>query len=213
MAPRPRYGRSEEIANTLTHGLGALLAVAGLVLVVQRALESGDHRSLVAGAVYGASLVVLYAASTLYHAVPASRAKRLLGVADHAAIYLLIAGTYTPFTLVTLRGPWGWSVLGAVWALAVAGIIHEIVRRGYRGRLSLVFYLGMGWIVVVAARPLVAALPPGGLGLLLLGGLFYTGGAIVYAWRRLPWNHAIWHVCVLGGSLAHFVCVYRYVVA
>ncbi|MFN2370354.1 MAG: hemolysin III family protein [Candidatus Krumholzibacteriia bacterium] len=211
---RPTYSLGEEIANAVTHGVGALLAVAGLVLVVLRAVHHGDTWSLVAGAVYGTTLILLYTASTLYHALPHPRAKGVLRVIDHTAIYLLIAGTYTPFTLITLRGPWGWSVLGTVWGLAVAGIVFEILLRGHRWRrLSLVFYVGLGWIAVVAARPLVGALPPQGLGLLLLGGLLYTGGAVFYAWRRLPWNHAIWHVFVLGGSLAHFLCVYRYVVA
>lgn len=211
---RTTYPQGEEIANAVTHGVGALLAVAGLLLVVMRAVHNDDAWSLVAGAVYGTTLLLLFTASTLYHALPRPRAKRVLRVIDHTAIYLLIAGTYTPFTLVTLRGPWGWSVLGTVWGLAAAGIVFEILLRGRRWRrLSLIFYVGLGWIAVVAARPLVAALPPQGLGLLLLGGLLYTGGAVFYAWRRLPWNHAIWHVFVLGGSVAHFFCVYRYVMA
>jgi hemolysin III len=207
------YTLAEETANALTHGLGALLAVTALVLMIIRAAHSGDNWSLVAGAVYGSSLILLYSASTLYHAFPWPRAKAVMQKIDHSAIYLLIAGTYTPFTLVTLRGPWGWTIFGLVWGLALAGIIFELAARGKWRRLSLVFYIGLGWMAVIAAKPLYEGLSGSALLLLLAGGLFYSGGAVFYASKRLLWNHAVWHVFVLLGSGAHFFCIYRFVMA
>lgn len=204
------YSLGEEIANAVTHGVGALLAVTALVLMVARA---NDTWSLVAGIVYGASLILLYTASTLYHSFPRPRAKAIMQKLDHTAIYLLIAGTYTPFALVTLRGPWGWTIFGLVWGLAAAGIVFELAFRHRWHRLSLLFYIGLGWLAVVAAKPLYDGLPGAALVLLLAGGLFYSGGAIFYANKKLLWNHAVWHVFVLAGSTAHFLCIYRYVMA
>jgi len=155
---------------------------------------------------------VLYTASTLYHGITVPRAKEALRVFDHSAIFLLIAGTYTPFTLLTLRGPWGWSIFGVVWGLAATGIFLEIVFPGRWPALALTLYLAMGWVAVVAVKPLLATLPPGGLVLLLLGGLSYTGGLGFYAWKRLPYGHAIWHLFVLAGSVLHFFAILIYVV-
>ncbi len=207
-----RYTVGEEIANSLTHGLGALLAIGGLAVLVTLAALRGDVWHVVSCSIYGAAMVVLYTASTLYHSITSPRAKEALQVFDHAAIFLLIAGTYTPFTLVTLRGPWGWSIFGVVWGLAVAGIVLEIAFPNRWPALSLALYVAMGWVVVVAVKPLLAVLPTGGLVLLVLGGLAYTAGIVFYAWRRLPYGHAIWHVFVLVGTILHFFAVLFYVV-
>jgi hemolysin III len=203
--------RREEAANSLTHGLGLLLAPPGLAVLAVSASRIGDARAVVGCVVFGATLVVLYASSTLYHAVQASPAKRVLRALDHSAIFLLIAGTYTPFTLVSLRGPWGWSLFGVVWGLAVAGITLRLALRRRPTALFVALYLAMGWCVVVAARPLVAAVPPGGIALLVAGGLAYSGGVVFYLWRRLPYHHALWHVFVLAGSAFHYAAVLRYV--
>ncbi|MCU0305510.1 MAG: hemolysin III family protein [Thermoanaerobaculales bacterium] len=211
-AHRIGYTPGEELANSLTHGVGALLAVGGLAWLVTLAALRGDAWHVVACSIYGAAMVVLYTASTLYHAIPTPRVKRALQTFDHAAIFLLIAGTYTPFTLVSLRGPWGWSIFGTVWGLAAAGIVLEIVFPRRWPALSLTLYVAMGWVVVVAVRPLLAALPPGGLALLLLGGLAYTGGIGFYAWKRLPYGHAVWHLFVLAGTVLHFLAILLYVV-
>lgn len=207
-----QYTKGEELANSLTHGVGALLAVGGLALLVTLAVLRGDVWHVVACSIYGAAMVVLYTASTLYHAVSRPRAKSALQVFDHAAIFLLIAGTYTPFTLVSLRGPWGWSLFGTVWGLALAGIVVEIAFPGRWPVFSLVLYVAMGWVGVVAVKPLLSVVPAGGLILLLLGGLAYTGGIVFYVWKRLPYGHAVWHVFVLAGTVFHFFAVLLYVV-
>lgn len=168
--------------------------------------------AVVACSIYGATLVLLYTASTFYHALPPGRGKRVFGILDHAAIFLLIAGTYTPFTLVTLRGGWGWSLFGVIWGIAAAGTVLEAVARGRWRRLQLVLYLAMGWGVVLVARPLVQELARGGLVLLACGGLAYTLGVIFYVWKRLPFHHAVWHVFVLAGSICHFFAVLLYVI-
>ncbi len=215
MKPHARsaqYSPGEELANSLTHGVGALLAIGGVAVLVTQAALHGDAWHVVACSIYGAAMVVLYTASTLYHGVSSPRAKEALRVFDHSAIFLLIAGTYTPFTLVTLRGPWGWSVFGVVWGLAAAGIFLEIVFPGRWPALSLVLYIAMGWVVVVAVKPVLAALPTGGLVLLVLGGVAYTGGIGFYVWKKLPYNHAIWHLFVLAGTVLHFFAILIYVV-
>jgi len=204
------YSVGEEVAHAVTHGAGLALSIAGLVLLVARAALRGDAWHVTGAAIFGAGLVALYAASTLYHGLSHGRAKRVFQRLDHTAIFLLIAATYTPFTLVSLHGPWGWTLLGAVWGLALLGIALESI--GQTRRLSVLLHLVMGWLVVVAAGPLTRALPPEGLGLLVAGGLAYTVGVVFYAWRGLPYNHAIWHVCVLIGSACHFGCVLRYVI-
>lgn len=206
------YSPGEERANRLTHGLGVVCSVAGLAVMVYYSARHGDAWQIVSTAIFGVTLVLLYTASTLYHSFQGERRKALLQKFDHAAIFLLIAGTYTPFVLVTLRGPWGWSLFGVVWALAVAGVTLKFWFAGRFRLVSTLLYLGMGWLVLIALKPLMAALPAGGLHLLVAGGLCYTGGAIIYLWRRLPYNHAIWHLFVLGGSACHWAAVFRYVV-
>ena len=175
------------------------------------ASRAGTARTIAGCVVFGAALVLLYGTSTLYHAVEQPRAKGVLRALDHSAIFILIAGTYTPFTLVSLRGPWGWSLFAVVWGLAVAGIALRLALRRRPTGLFVALYLGMGWCVVVAAKPLVAAVPPGGIALLAAGGLAYSGGVAFYLWRRLPYHHAVWHAFVLAGSAFHYAAVLRYV--
>jgi hemolysin III len=201
----------EEIANSITHGIGALLALGGVAVLVTLAALRGTAWHVVGCSVFGASLVLLYLASTLYHAIPVPRAKRVLQALDHAGILFLIAGTYTPFTLVTLRGPWGWTLFGIVWGLAVLGVGLELLAPKRRV-LAVALYLVMGWAAVIAMRPLMAAMAAGGIRLLVLGGLAYTVGVVFYAWRRLPYHHALWHGFVLLGSVAHFLAVLFYVI-
>jgi len=204
--------RGEEVANCLTHGLGAILAWVGLVVLALSASRNGTMRTLVGCVVFGATLVVLYSSSALYHSVGHghARAKAALRILDHSAIFLLIAGTYTPFTLVSLWGPWGWSLFGVVWSLALAGITLRLVLRRRPTALFLALYLAMGWCIVLAAKPLLAAVAPGGIALLVAGGLAYSVGVVFYASRR-PYHHAIWHVFVLAGSAFHYAAVLRYV--
>ena len=203
---------AEEVAHSLTHGAGLLLGLAALVLMVVFAAQRGSAIHVIACSLYGTTLVLLYSASTLYHALPPGRGKRVFGTLDHAAIFLLIAGTYTPFTLVTLRGSWGWSLFGVIWGLAIAGVVLEAVTRGRARRLQLLLYLVMGWSVVLAIRPLLQGLAPRGLVLLFAGGLAYTLGVVFFVWRSLPFHHAVWHVFVLGGSICHFFAVFLYVI-
>ncbi len=202
------YTRGEEIANSLTHGAGLLLSIGGLAVLVTFAALHGDAWAVTAGAVFGATLVLLYASSTLYHSLRTPRLKHLVRVVDHVAIFFLIAGTYTPFMLVNLRGPWGWSLFGVIWALAVAGTALKIFFTGRFRILSTLIYLFMGWIVLVAIKPLIGALPRAGLIMLFAGGLAYSLGTVFYLWKRLPYHHAVWHVFVLAGSICHFFAVF-----
>lgn len=206
------YTAGEEIVHALTHGIGLALSVAGLVVLVVAATLRGDAWHITGSAVFGTTLVLLYAASTLYHGIGAPRAKRILQRLDHVAIYLLIAGTYTPFALVSLRGAWGWALLAVIWTLALLGIVLELCIPGRVRRLSVSLYLAMGWLAVVALGPLIRSVHPEGLLLLLLGGIAYTVGVAFYAYRWIPYNHAVWHVFVLAGSALHFSCVLGYVI-
>lgn len=198
--------------NGITHLLGAVAATAGVAVLVVLAARQGDAWKLVSFSVYGATLLLLYLFSTLYHSVR-GRAKRLLQKFDHHAIYLLIAGTYTPFALVTLRGAWGWTLFGLVWGLAVLGIVVDTFHsRTTRRVLPMVIYLLMGWLALIAIFPLIAALPPAGLAWLVGGGLFYTGGLVFYALdEKLRHAHGIWHLFVLAGSACHYLAVLLYV--
>jgi hemolysin III len=207
----PLHSLREELANSMISGVGFVLAVAGSIVLVTRAGNYGTARHIVSCSVYGATLILLYAASTLYHGIHFPPAKAVLRAFDHSAIFLLIAGTYTPFALVNLAGAWGWSLFGVIWGLAALGIAFQArLRRWPVVRVGL--YVGMGWAVVVALKPLFAAVAPGGLMLLLVGGLAYTLGLGFYAWRRLPYHHAIWHVFVLTGSISHFFAIFLYVI-
>ena len=210
-ARQPLYTVGEEIVHAVTHGLGLVLSVAGLVTLVAMASVRGDGWHIVGCAVFGATLVLLYAASTLYHGIRHAHTKRLLQRLDRSAIFLLIAGTYTPFALVTLRGGWGWTLLGLVWSLALLGIALQVVVPARTRHLSVPLSLAMGWVAVIAIEPLARSLHPDGLALLVAGGVAYTLGVVFYAWRRLPFNHAVWHAFVMAGSACHFSCVLVYV--
>lgn len=210
-APEIPQTAAEELANSVTHGIGAALALAGLAVLVVLAARAGDPWRIVSFSIYGASLVTLYLASTLYHGFRSPRVKRIFHVLDHSSIYLLIAGTYTPVTLVSLRGPWGWTLFGVIWGLAIAGVVFKCFFTGRFDAASTAIYVAMGWLAVVAVRPAFRAL--GGVGLLFIaaGGLAYTLGVVFYAWRRLPFGHSIWHLFVVAGSALHFVAVVVYV--
>lgn len=199
----------EEIANSVTHGIGLLLSIAGFVVLLVFAILRGTASHVIACSVYGATLVCLYAASTLYHAVISPRLKRALKIFDHSAIYLLIAGTYTPFLLLYLRGAWGWSLFGVVWGLAFAGILFKFWFVDHFQYLSTAVYLIMGWLVVIAAKPVLAHVPTPSLLWLLAGGLLYSSGVIFYAWKRLPYSHVVWHLFVLAGSACHYIAILR----
>lgn len=212
-AGEQRYTFAEEVANALTHGLGALLALAAFVLLVLLGSLHGSFAHVLALVMYGATLVLLYLASTLYHAVRHHRAKRLFRLCDHASIFLLIAGTYTPYALIGVGGIGGWTLFAVVWTGAVAGVAFKIVSMDRFEKASLVFYLGLGWVGVFALGPLIAAVELNGLLLLGLGGVAYTGGIVFYVWEGLPYNHAVWHLFVLAGSVCHFLSIYLYVAA
>ncbi len=212
MSEKPKaYTPGEELANSLTHGAGIVLGIAGLAVLTAFASVYGSARHVVAVSIFGAAMIVMYTASTLYHSITHPRAKQALRVFDHAAIFLLIAGTYTPFTLVTLHGALGWTLFGVIWGLAVLGILLQILSLERWSFLSLFLYLGMGWAVVFALKPLLHSLPSGGVTLLVLGGLAYTVGVVFYVWRK-PYFHAIWHGFVLAGSILHFFAILLYVI-
>lgn len=212
MSPSRPWTVGEEVAHSVTHGIGLLGAVAGLVLLLVLAAATRDPWRITACAIYASTLVLLYGTSTLYHALSATRARDVFRVLDHSAIYLLIAGTYTPFTLVTLRDHGGWALFGVVWGIALLGIALEALWA-YRPRwLSAAVYLGMGWLVVLSAKPLLANLAPNGLWLLVAGGLAYTVGTVFYVLERVKYMHAVWHLFVLAGSACHFMAVWLFVV-
>ncbi len=206
-----RYPKTEEVLNVITHGLGFLLSIAALVLLVVFASLKGNVWHIVGAAVYGVSLVVLYLASTLYHVSKKQLVRNKLNIFDHASIYVLIAGTYTPFLLVTLHGVWGWTLLGVIWGLAVGGILFKIFFIGKYDLVSALLYVLMGWLIIVAIKPLNQNLATGGLWWLLGGGISYSVGAVFYMIKKIPYNHAIFHIWVLLGSLAHFIAVFFYV--
>lgn len=200
-----------EKLNAWTHLVGAVLALVGSVVLIVRAALGGDPWKVVSVSIYGLTLVLLYSFSTLYHSLR-GRPKIILRELDHHSIYLLIAGSYTPFCLVTLRGPWGWSLFAVVWTLTLAGIALRLFLKGRLHGLVVSIYIAMGWIVVVAIRPMLEHVGTGGLVLLAAGGLAYTAGVAFYKWRRLPYNHAIWHGFVLAGAALHFFAVLFYVI-
>lgn len=202
----------DELASSVIHGLGIALSIAGLAILVPFAALQGSALTVVACALFGASLVLLYTASTLYHSIPLAVAKPALRALDRIAIYILIAGTYTPFTLIALSGALGWSLFAMVWTLALLGITLELALPGRYRKLAVLLYLGMGWTGMVAFSPLREYLQIGGTVLLVAGGLAYTLGVPFYLWRRLPYHHALWHAFVLAGSVLHFLAVLLYVI-
>jgi hemolysin III len=206
----PGQSLGEEIANSVSHGVGLVAAVAAIPLLLGHAAQRGGGGYLVGTSVFGATIMLLYLASTLYHALPRGKAKCVFQVIDHGAIFFLIAGTYTPFTLGVLRGAWGWTLFALVWALAIIGVILKAVRGLRYPTLSLLMYLGMGWLGVVAIRPLWLGVPFSGLVWLLLGGVAYTVGAAFFTAERLVYCHFVWHVFVLAGTSCHFIAVWFY---
>jgi hemolysin III len=204
---QPEYSTGEEIANSITHGLGVALAVAGFAVLVTLASDRGDAWQVASFSVYGVSLILLYLVSTLYHGLTNPRTKKTFKFFDHASIYILIAGTYTPFTLVAIRGGWGWSLFGVIWGLAILGILFKIKNTERWGKISAAFYVLMGWLCVIALHRMIATISTAGLIWLFSGGVLYTSGLIFYGWKKLPYNHAVWHLFVLGGSICHFVAI------
>ena len=205
------HPKGQEIANSITHGVGIILSVVGLVVLVVLASLHGTVWHVVSFSIYGTSLVLLYTSSTLYHSFQSPRVKRVFHIIDHSSIYLLIAGSYTPFVLVNLRGGWGWSLFGIVWGIALAGIVVKTFFTGRFKIASTILYLLMGWMIVVAIKPLAHAMPMGGIAWLLAGGLAYTAGAVFYLWKNLPYHHAIWHLFVLAASICHYFAILLYV--
>lgn len=205
------YSVLEEVLHAITHGVGVVLSILGLSWMLYLSIAAADPWRIVASSIYGASLITLFLASTVYHGMYASRHRELFKLLDHCAIYLLIAGSYTPFLLVAMRTNTGWWLFGTVWALATAGIIKKLWFRHRFPRIALASYLAMGWLIVVAAPQLADAIGANGMAWLLAGGLCYSVGAIIYAMDEIPFNHAVWHVLVLGGGACHFLGVVWYV--
>lgn len=206
------YSEAEELANRWSHALGALLSVAGAVLLAGMAVGEGDNWRIASVCIYAFALVTFYCLSTAYHSVRRPYLRYLFRILDHASIYLMIAGSYTPFTLVTLRGPWGWWLFGTVWGVGTLGAVLKIFTTHQLPYVGPLIYLGLGWVVVIAFKPLSAVLAANGLLLLFAGGAAYTVGVVFYLWDRLPFNHAIWHLFVLTGSACHFAAIFYYVI-
>ncbi len=202
----------EEVANVLTHSIGIALGIAGLAILVVFASMKGDPWKIVSFSIYGASIIILYSTSTVYHAIKNITLKKIFQIIDHSSIFILIAGTYTPFVLVNMRGPWGWSLFGVIWGLAIAGIIIKTALGTGGDKLSTVIYLAMGWIIVVAFKKMIASIPLMGIIWLVIGGLCYSLGTIFFLLdNKLPFNHSIWHLFVLAGSVTHFFGIFFYV--
>ena len=209
--PRNTLLHIEEWFNSVTHAIGAGLSITALVILLASCRDCGALR-IVSFSIYGASLILLYLASALYHGVSLEKLKEFFARIDHSAIYLLIAGTYTPFALLTLKGAWGWTIFGVEWGLAVAGVVYKMFFYTDKYRvISALMYVAMGWVVIIAFKPLLENLSAGGLLWLAIGGLSYSLGVIFYLWQRLPFSHGIWHLFVLGGSISHFFAVYFYI--
>lgn len=205
------YTKKEEIVNAITHGIGALLSITALVFLVINAVHNGSAWHVVTFTIYGVSMLLLYLSSTLVHSFPEGKLKDLFEIFDHSAIYLFIAGTYTPFTLIVINGALGWTLLGIVWGIAIAGIVFKSFFTKKFMYISTVLYVVMGWLIVIGWQPLTATLPTAGIVLLVAGGLLYTIGAIFYVWRGFTFHHAVWHLFVLAGSVTHFFSVLFYV--
>lgn len=209
---RRRQTLGEEIANSVSHGVGLLAAIVALPILIVSARERGSPEDVFGAAVFGASAVLLYLSSTLYHGMAENRAKRILQVVDHGAIFLLIAGSYTPFTLGVLRGPFGWALFGVVWLMAFGGIILKVVYHPRFPKASTALYLVMGWMSLVAIGPMIERMPAAGVAWVVAGGLAYTVGVTFFLLDRLPYAHFVWHVFVLAGTSCHFVATLRYAV-
>ncbi|MGI6606812.1 MAG: PAQR family membrane homeostasis protein TrhA [Peptococcia bacterium] len=200
-----RYSLKEEIFSSITHGIGAVLSIAALVILAYFAGMKGDVWRVVSFSIYGFTLFFLYLSSTLYHSILIEKVKKVLRVFDHVSIYLLIAGSYTPITLIAMRGAWGWTIFGVIWGLALLGIVLNITSFEKTRIVSTVLYVLMGWLIIIAVKPMLQMVPAGLFLWLLAGGILYTLGIIFYACRRIPFNHGIWHLFVLGGSIMHYL--------
>lgn len=205
------YTKKEEVVNAITHGIGVLLSITALVFLVMFAVENGSTWHVVTFTIYGATMILLFLSSTLVHSFPEGKLKDLFEIFDHAAIYLFIAGTYTPFTLIVINGALGWTLLGIVWGIAIVGIVFKSFFVKKFMYISTLLYVVMGWLIVIGWNPLVTTLPTAGITLLVAGGLLYTIGAIFYVWRGFTFHHAVWHLFVLAGSVSHFFAVLFYV--
>ncbi len=201
------FTKEEEIINAILHGIGLGLAIAAFVVLVVVANRTGDIWRLVSFSIYGATLIILYLSSTLYHSFPQGKVKDVFEIFDHAAIYLLIAGTYTPLTLVALRGPLGWTIFTIVWSIALIGIVFKIFWVKKFVILSTILYIVMGWLIIFAIKPLFSIITTKSIVFLIIGGVLYTIGTIFYVWRKIKYHHAIWHLFVLGGSICHFFTI------
>jgi hemolysin III len=204
------YSHKEEQLNIWSHFSGFILSIIGLILLLHKGIQSGSALTIISYAIYGVSMLVLYLASTLYHSAKEPQRRQKLNIFDHSAIYVLIAGTYTPFSLLVLKGAWGWSIFGVVWGIAAVGIILKLFFTGRFKLASTISYVLMGWVIVIAIKPLVANFSTVGLLLIAVGGFFYTIGAVLYSIKRIPYNHAIFHFFVLLGSLTHFMAIFLY---
>lgn len=201
---------SEERWNAITHAIGFLLSIPALVFLILAGIERGTAIAVVSFTIFGVSMLLLFLMSTLLHSMPI-KVKEFFSILDHSAIYVLIAGTYTPFLLVTLKGALGWTLFGIIWGLTILGIMFKIFFIHRFEKASLALYIVMGWLIIIAIKPLYEQLPPAGFWLLVIGGVLYTFGSVFYAWRRLPYNHAIWHLFVIAGSAAMYFSVLLYV--
>jgi hemolysin III len=209
--PKREQSQAEEIANSISHGIGLVAALVGTPFLIMQAIRHGDTGFIVGTSVFSATMIFLYLASTLYHALPMGKAKGVFRVIEHSAIFLLIAGTYTPFTIGVLRGAWGWTLLGVIWGLAIVGVALKVFDKAYHPILSTGLYLLMGWIVVIAVDPLLARVPTAGFLWLLAGGLSYTAGVAFFATdSRLKYGHLIWHLFVIAGTSCHYFAVLWY---
>jgi len=205
MKSHSQYTLTEELFHSISHGIGAALALAGLVILLFLATEKGDAWRIVSFSIYGGSLILLYVASTLYHSFQDKRIKEFFRRCDHLSIFLLIAGTYTPVAIISLRGLWGWTLFSLIWGFAVLGIIYELLFLGRNKWITVAIYLGMGWLGVVAMKPMLTMVPRGLLWWILAGGLFYTGGVLFYVRKEMRYHHVLWHFFVLFGSACHFL--------
>lgn len=201
----------EEKLNAITHGIGAVFAVIALIVLVIRAYTYGGAWQMAAAIIYGVSLILLYMASTLYHSFTKEKVKSVLKFFDHSAIFILIAGNYTPFTLIPLHGAFGWIVFAIIWSMAVVGIVFKVFFVKRFNFFSTICYLIMGWLAIVMVKPLLAVLPTAAVDWLVIGGIFYTIGTVFYLDKKIPYNHAIWHLFVLGGTISHFISIFKYV--
>ncbi|NMF00788.1 PAQR family membrane homeostasis protein TrhA [Aneurinibacillus aneurinilyticus] len=204
------FTKKEEVANAIIHGIGAVLSVIALITLIIAASESGTAWHVTSFTIYGVTMLLLYVSSTLVHSFPQGRVKDIFEICDHASIYLFIAGTYTPFLFLVVKGALGWTLFGIVWGMALVGVVFKLFFTKKFLYLSTMLYIIMGWLIVFAWKPLVMSLAPGGLVLLVIGGVLYTVGAVFYVWRMFPFHHAVWHVFVLAGTVVHFFGVFYY---